>query len=335
MQMFYAVAVLFMLSFNVFAKEPTDKLVESVSQSVFRVQVGLNNGGFGVGSAVLIAKDKLVTNCHVVRNASSIAVIYNGEGHTAISITPDWKHDVCIIHVPYFEGKIAETNTNSINYTQDVFNVGFPGFLPMAQTTIGKIVGLYSMDNEFIIQTTSSFKLGESGGGLFNDNGQLVGIITLKSPEPNSYYYNMPVKWALDLLNEKEQRIGGESELPFWAKSEFEWPYFMQVVSPFKNEKWDELYNISLKWVHEDPSSDGAWYYLGIAEYYRNHLVEAEFYLKNSNKLNRFNNFSLYYLTKIADDTGKRMESLNYLNKLILIDETEGLKLKKLIHADN
>ena len=71
---------------------PTDELLHKLDAQVVRVQVGLANGGYGVGSDVVVAKDQVVTNCHVVANAVSISVTSDGESYLASAIKPDWHH---------------------------------------------------------------------------------------------------------------------------------------------------------------------------------------------------------------------------------------------------
>ena len=57
---------LFLLAATPIYAATTDELVQKISAHVVKVQVGLANGGYGLGSGVVIAKDQVITNCHVV-----------------------------------------------------------------------------------------------------------------------------------------------------------------------------------------------------------------------------------------------------------------------------
>lgn len=181
---------------------PTDALVRELDAQVLRVQVGLANGGYGLGSAVVVAKNQVVTNCHVVAKANSIAVINNGMPLSASAIKPDWHHDLCILKVDGLDAPVAKIGSSkNLKYEQSVFTISYPNFVAMPVNTFGVVKGLYPLDDNVIIRATSPFGLGASGGGVFDDNGNLVGVITLKSPGKAAYYYNMPAEWVQALLN--------------------------------------------------------------------------------------------------------------------------------------
>src|SRR5450830_639624 len=89
------------------AAMPTDELLQKINTLVVRVQVELANGGYGVGSGVVVAKNEIVTNCHVIANASSIGVLSNGASYSVTAIKPDWHHDVCILKVDGLTAPVA------------------------------------------------------------------------------------------------------------------------------------------------------------------------------------------------------------------------------------
>lgn len=199
---------------------PTDKLVQEISTHVVKVQVALANGGFGLGSGVVVAVDQVVTNCHVVANAISVSVNNNGENYTASALKPDWHHDLCILKVEGLNAPVANIGSSErLKYEQPVYTVGYAGFSPRPNGASGFIKSLYPMDDSVVVRASNTFRLGDSGG-MFDEAGNLVGIITVKSPGHNAFYYNMSVEWVKRLLNQPEQDIVSVSELPFWAEAE-------------------------------------------------------------------------------------------------------------------
>ncbi len=308
---------------------PTDELVQEISAHVVKVQVGLANGGYGLGSGVVVAKDQVVTNCHVVANAVSVSVNTNGENYNASALKPDWHHDLCILRVDGLNAPIANIGfSENLKYEQPVYTVGFANFSPRPNGTFGFIKGLYPMDDSVVVRASNTFRLGDSGGGMFDDAGDLVGIITVKSPGHNAFYYNMPVEWVRRLLNQPEQNIISVSALPFWAEAEDKWPFFMRIVQPLKTENWEALSAIATAWSEKEPNTTEALFYRAVAEYSLKNNAYAEEHFNQVITKNSNNSSALYYLGLIAEQNGKRIEALNMVAALNNLDETTARELK-------
>jgi tetratricopeptide (TPR) repeat protein len=306
-----------------------DDLVQDISLHVVKVQVGLANGGYGLGSGVVIAKDQVVTNCHVVANAVSVTINSNGENYGASTLKPDWHHDLCILKVEGLNLPIANIGSSqNLKYEQPVYSVGFAGFSPRPKATSGFVKGLYPMDDSVVVRASNTFQLGDSGGGVFDESGNLVAIITVKSPGHNAFYYNMSVEWVKHLLNQPEQKIVSASELPFWAEAEEKWPFFMRIVQPLKTENWIELNKIAVAWSEKEPNTSEALFYRAIAEYSLKNEASAEQHFNQVVAKNGNNSSAMYYLGLIAENTGKHMEALNFVATLDNLDQTTAGELK-------
>lgn len=145
---------------------PTDLLLDQATKHVVKIHVALANGNDGSGSGVVIAKDRVVTNCHVVANATSISVSANGKAYPVSGIVPDWRHDICLVKVDDIDAPIATIGTSeNLQYEQPVFAIGYPNFSTVPSSTFGHVKGLFAMDDSVIIRATSTFRLGSSGGG--------------------------------------------------------------------------------------------------------------------------------------------------------------------------
>lgn len=308
---------------------PTDALVQEISKHVVKVQVALANGSYGLGSGVVVAKNQVVTNCHVVANAASVSVNTNGENYSAIALKPDWHHDLCILKFDGLNAPVASMGSSeNLKYEQPVYTVGFANFSPRSNGTYGFVKGLYPMDDSVVVRASNTFRLGDSGGGMFDDAGNLVGIITVKSPGHHAFYYNMPVKWVQRLLEQPEQSITSPSELPFWAEAEDKWPFFMRVVQPLKTENWEALNAIATTWAVKEPNTTEALFYRAVAEFGLNHNAYAELHLNQVIALNSNHSSALYYLGLIAEQNGKHMEALNMVAMLNNLDQTTASDLK-------
>lgn len=333
MTKFYANLLLLSLlyvSFNrVSHATPSDAMVSQLNAQVLRVQVELANGSFGLGSGVVVAKDQVVTNCHVVAKAKSISVVSGGASFAASALKPDWRHDVCMLKVEGLDAPVANIGSSkALQYEQSVVTVGYPSFVAKPVNTFGVVKGLFPMDDSVVIRATSTFRLGASGGGVFDDAGNLVGLITLKSPGRNAYYYYMSVDWVKALLDAPEQSITAKSELPFWALSQEKWPHFMKVVQPYLTQDWNALLKVARTWTEQEPNATEAWFYLAAAEYATKDYMAAESHLYKVITMNDHHSQAIYYLGMIAEESGKHDEAMQNMAKLDALDGETATQLK-------
>src|SRR5215210_3568718 len=98
--------------------------------SVYKVGVTRTTGTHAVGSAVVIAPGKLITNCHTVRDAKHIAIIYP-EGEFPASLEQaDFFRDLCVLSTRAFQGRpVTRVTSAELAVGQPVVAVGYtPGF---------------------------------------------------------------------------------------------------------------------------------------------------------------------------------------------------------------
>ena len=242
-------------------------LVYQLKASIVKVHVATKSGGHGVGTGVVVGKDLVATNCHIVANALGVKITKFGDSFSPDAMRADWKHDVCVLRFQYLGMKPVELgDSEHLKYEQEIFSIGFPGGPPKPITTPGKIKALYAYDGSQVIRTDASFVMGASGSPVFDSDGKLVALSTVKSPGHSAYFYNVPVKWIKALLDKSEETNSLVStDAPFWAESEEQRPYFMRVVLPYQNAKWDDLEKVAAEWVSKEPKSEEAHFYLGVA----------------------------------------------------------------------
>jgi serine protease Do len=276
MRLLLAFVMLIFVQGNLWA-ETRDELSFRLKASVVKVHVITKNGGHGVGTGVAISNDLVATNCHVLANSTGVSITKYGDHFLPVALKADWKHDLCILRFQYADLTPVELgDSEHLQYEQEIFAIGFPGGPPKPQYTEGKIMALYPYENSFIIRTDASFVMGASGSPVFDVDGKLLAINTFKSPGKHAYYYNIPVKWVKALLQQPDITSMETDIVPFWDAQEENRPFFMRVVQPFKNEKWDELSEIAQLWIKHEPTSAEAFYYAGIAEEKMGHTTKAK-----------------------------------------------------------
>ena len=267
---------------------PPEGMVFELKSSVVKIHVVNEQGHHGVGSGVVVAKDHVATNCHVVANARGVRVSKFGEGHAPVALKADWKHDLCLLRMQGLElPPVKLGSTRDLQYAQSVFTISFPNNARKPLATYGEVTALYPMDGAHIIRATADFRLGGSGGPLFDDSGTLVGLVTMKSPGRNAYYYNIPADWVKELINQPEIAITTQKELPFWDAPEDQRPFFMRALQPQQAGDWAALEAICQSWVAAQPESAEAWYLLALAQHRQNRPENALPSLEKSIAINQ------------------------------------------------
>ncbi len=318
------------------AAETVTELAYKLKASVVKVHVATKSGGHGVGTGVVVGKDLVATNCHVVANATGVKITKFGESFIPDAMKADWKHDLCVLRFQYLDLKPVDLgDSENLKYEQAIFSIGFPGGPPKPQSTTGKIKALYSLDDSQIVRTDASFVMGASGSPVFDSEGKLIAISTFKSPGHGAFFYNVPVKWVKALLDAPETASLKTDEVPFWDAPELQRPFFMRVVLPYQNEKWVDLKIVAQEWIAKEPSSLEALFYAGVAEEKLGDLTKANQYFQKVLSLHPQHVATLIELGLVAnragktDDVEKTRIALKAIDSELDEEFNEALKLSK------
>lgn len=280
---------------------PTFAEMLALSHSVVMITTQLPDGQNGRGSGVVISKEYVATNCHVIANAEGANVAKFRVGYQPKAIKADWKRDLCLLKFDDLPFKpVAMRDSATLKNEEPVFSIGFPVGQNVPQPSYGNIKATYPYEDSLIIRSNAAFAMGSSGGALFDDAFNLVGITTFKSPGAKGYFYHLPVEWIKELMAAPETHSLATSEVPFWALPLAERPLFMQVVIPYQNQEWGALKDIAQKWTVAEPESADAWYYLGVAEEGQGQLAKAKTYLSKSYALNARELDAMVALSRVA-----------------------------------
>ena len=317
------IAVVMCVFSNVSFAITSDETVTKISKHMVKIYVSLSSG-YGLGSGVVIAENQVITNCHVVSSAKTIKVTAGEQELDARMIKADWYHDLCILEVNGIQAPVVNMlASQQLQYEQPVYSIGFANNLPQANANYGHIKALFPFDDGVVIRTSNTFKPGDSGGGLFDEMGNLVGIITVKSPGANAYYYHMPVEWVKKLMAQPEQIAASTNgPSPFWAKAPDTWPYFMRVVTPLKKGNWAKLNEIATQWSLNEPEAIEALFYRAVAEYNMNMQDYSALHLNQVLGANQYHSDAMYYLGLIAEKKVQRAKALQMVSLLDNIDSS-------------
>ena len=176
---------------------------------------GQNQVESGAGSGGIISSDGYILTCaHVVDGASTITVTIGDKDYTATLVGEDTTSDIAVIKIDA-DGLTPATvgNSDSLKVGQSVMAVGNPlgelggtvtGGMISALNRSVTIQGSSSVNTMSLIQMDASVSPGNSGGGLFNMNGELVGIVNAKSSSSDAegLGFAIPINDAIKVAQE-------------------------------------------------------------------------------------------------------------------------------------
>lgn len=228
---------------------------------VHKLEVSRTDGSTDLGSAVSIAPGRVITNCHVVRNASRILLVHEGQRLTASTAMGDPYRDLCALDVPGL-GTDAPTLATAEGYGVGTEVVAAGYSLGRFNASRGRIKGLFACDcgGSRVIQTSAGFEPGASGGGLFDGDGRLLGILTFKSVAGGDFHFAVPISWMARIQQDR-----ASEPQPFWAGDAGTGGHFLAACALRAKRDWRAMLDLARDWTLQTPADPQAWMALGRA----------------------------------------------------------------------
>jgi len=197
---------------NAVAELAADSVVEIVTQVV--TDYGWFGQGLaeGAGSGVVLSEDGyILTSNHVIEGAQSITIsLRSGEQYDAAIVGQDKESDVAVL-------KIEATGlTAAVLGDSDRLDVGSP--IVVIGNPLGRLGGtvtagiISAQDREItiedqtynLLQTDAAINSGNSGGGMFNAKGELVGLVMAKTGgiSVEGLGFAVPIDDIKDIIND-------------------------------------------------------------------------------------------------------------------------------------
>lgn len=238
------------------ALEP-ETLFEKVSPSIV-VVVAMDSSGKPVsqGSGVVVASGEIATNCHVLQPGTRYQVKQGGNAKSATLVRGNTDHDLCVLSAPALTAPpVSLRGVKGVKVGARVYAVGAPKGLELTLSE-GLISSLRPMENSQIIQTNAAISPGSSGGGLFDADGQLIGITTFYLTEGQNLNFALPADWIATLP--KVASAGKKTE----GRS-MDW---LARAEALKNKHdWIGLLDHTERWIKAEPENALAHVTLGNA----------------------------------------------------------------------
>ena len=168
------------------------------------------------GSGVVVGRNDVITNCHLVSDAEEVAVRQAADTRRretyrlkAELVARNEERDLCLLFVEELSEPPAAPpallgSAQAVSIGEDVYAIGAPrGMeLSLSRGIVSQLRGDYGKRAAPLIQTDAAISPGSSGGGLFNGQGELIGITTFKFSGSSSegLSFALPVEWVKEIV---------------------------------------------------------------------------------------------------------------------------------------
>ena len=158
--------------------------------------------GNSLGSGFAVGENCIITNAHVLDNPNNIMLsTYAGETHTTYLVGYDQDKDIAVLGVKDAKfTPLTVADYKSLNTGDDVYAIGAPK--SMAYTLTKGVISAKEREigKYKYIQTDAAINEGNSGGPLLNDEGNVIGINTLKMSDSEGIGLAIPMTVVCDFL---------------------------------------------------------------------------------------------------------------------------------------
>lgn len=160
------------------------------------------------GSSFLIdGKGYLVTNAHVIRKSKNIVVINNkGEQFRALLVKLISDKDIAILKIDDESFKPMATlpygiRKSSTDVAEPIYTLGYPrNEIVYSEGYLSAITG--SNGDTLSCQLGIAANRGNSGGPVFNHDGEVIGVISTKEIESEGVAFAIQSKYIFDAIDE-------------------------------------------------------------------------------------------------------------------------------------
>ena len=213
-------------------EEITDSIIAQVATRLANSVVTITStisdetgGGRGVGTGVVLTSDgEILTNAHVVEDASEVVVRFAGETEPRVAkvLASDLGNDLALLKIDA-TGLTAATfaKPGSVRIGDTVIAIGYALALDGGPTVTSGIISALKRTIETesgalnsLIQTDAAISSGNSGGPLVNLKGEVVGINTAVArgdfeSAANNIGFSISVEEVLVVIEQLRARANG------------------------------------------------------------------------------------------------------------------------------
>lgn len=205
------------------------QMLETVTNSVVGISKLKNNGNtvfsedgitqMGIGSGVIVSESGyILTNEHVSgpKNSTCYVTMEDGKNYNAFVVWSDSNLDLSIIKINMKCINYAKLgDSNLVKVGESVYAIGNPIGFEFQKTVTSGIVSALNRTIKFkenekeiymsnLIQTDATINPGNSGGPIINNNGEIIGINTVKITSAEGIGFAVPINVVKPIIKKLE-----------------------------------------------------------------------------------------------------------------------------------
>lgn len=262
--------VLQMWSFTPMEAEASAKSAVDLSDSIVRVRAVDPGGLERFASGVVVAPQQVVSTCHSFPSLGELWITARQSPPLPATLKyGDLGHDLCLFQVPGLAAtpiKLGASRT--LKNHANVVAIAYEGDNPSQSS--GTVLALRPIDEALYIQTSIRISPAQSGGGLFDAQGSLVGILNDYLPD-EGLNFAAPAEWIKDIPG----RSAGGFKFVVANEGSERLSWLKKSMALEKKKDWAALAKWARRWAAQEPGDRWAWFSQAIAYLNLDHYCSA------------------------------------------------------------
>ncbi len=173
-------------------------LLEAGLKSGQLMSYSMSGSALPHGMALEVEQNRMVTTCHGLPAGAKLVVKVGGQMHAAEIIIYDEQLDLCKLLVPAFGTPPLTIATQDAKLGQKIYAVGMNAKGDLAATA-GTVKQIHTTPIGNVLEISVPIAPTGSGGGIFNEQGELVAVATTAHKFGAGLNIALPVSWIAQM----------------------------------------------------------------------------------------------------------------------------------------
>lgn len=206
------------------ARMTIKEIVDASKPAIVRIETRFANGRKAVGTGFVISKDgRIATNLHVIQGSQDIRVRLLDGTRMPVEkvVNVDPKRDLAIIQVDPARKlpTLSLGDSDRVAAGDRVIAIGNPLGVLDYTVSDGLISSVRLLGPELtVLQISAPISEGSSGGPLFNNYGEVIGVATMIAREGQNLNFGVPVNYLQPLMKERHNWTPAQFAARFRAR---------------------------------------------------------------------------------------------------------------------
>ena len=190
-------------SANLWGQTTSQIAKNTINSTVSIIALDQTMQPIALGSGVIVDNNSVVTNYHVVKGASQLKILFDGQSQSTVTTTYysiDYDNDLILLKIqPTTYSPIPIFDQDSSEIGDKIFVAGNPKGLS-GTFSEGIISGKRQFDKRKLLQITAPISPGSRGGPVVNGFGKLIGISVGSYKDGQNLNFAIPASYVKNLL---------------------------------------------------------------------------------------------------------------------------------------